>query len=366
MAKTEDNGFVQSNSPNGGFLASSAWRAFQEAAGRNVFHLEEEGFSASIIEHRLPLVGKYFYVPRGPIISRDMEHGAWSMEHGVGNGARSREYFSKLIELAEKNGAGWIRVDPASDKALEIMRKSIDFPIQKAPHDMQPKEIFLVDISKSEEDILTGMKPKTRYNIRLAEKKNVKICYVDKRSADAEKYLREFLRLVAVTAKRDGIVSHPGGYYRKMFAAVPSENMRLYVARYGEKVIAANLVVLFGDTATYLHGASDNENRNLMAPYLLQWQQMKDAKAAGCSKYDFGGVSIAREPGMAGQDAEKKGNMSLGSWAGITKFKIGFSPKADATVFPGSYDIVVDKKRYSAYRILSSVMPILKRIKKST
>lgn len=346
MEKNSDEiEFISQNSPDGGFLASSVWREFQEAAGRKVFHIGEERFSASIIEHSLPLVGKYFYVPRGPVVP-------WNMEHGTWNSAREDGFLEKIVGLAFERKAGWIRVEPATGEVLDFLKENAGFPVRKAPHDMQPKEVFIVDISKSEEDLLSLMKPKTRYNIRLAEKKGVEIIVIDNRSDDSLKFIDEFVRLVKITAERDGIVSHPGGYYRKMFATIPPENLRLYAARYDGKIIAANLVAFFGDTATYLHGASDNENRNLMAPYLLQWIQMKDAKNGGFARYDFGGIKA--------KNGEESGNGHLGEWAGITRFKTGFSPKTEPVSFPGSYDIVIDRKRHFAYRMMSLVMPVVK------
>jgi len=348
MLETQENKLIQANSPDGGFLASGVWREFQEAAGKNVFHIGEDGFSASIIEHSLPLIGKYLYVPRGPVI--EIRNPSASRRTEI------RKSIDELVLLAKKNKAGWVRIEPATEEGLDFLKESTDLPVRKAPHDMQPKEVFIVDISESEEELLSSMKPKTRYNIRLAEKKGVEVSVVDNRSADAGMSLDEFIRLVGITAKRDGIVSHPDGYYRRMLATIPPENLKLYAARYDGKIIAANLVAFFGDTATYLHGASDNENRNLMAPYLLQWTQMKDAKNAGFGKYDFGGIK--------GKKGEKSEKGSLGDWAGITRFKTGFSLKTKAAVFPGSYDIVVDRRRYFAYRALSVLMPVLKHIRR--
>ncbi len=77
---------------------------------------------------------------------------------------------------------------------------------------------------------------------------------------------------------------HPESYYRKMFETIPAEILKLYMAEYENKIIAANIVIHYGNTATYLHGASDNEYRNVMAPYLLQWQAILDAKKAGLNK----------------------------------------------------------------------------------
>jgi len=176
---------------NNNFLQSDIWRQFQEVVGHRTFFIESgpahnathneagRGFSASIIEHKLPVVGEYFYVPRGPIISADAERIS-NFEFRISNLNQNSEFKIKnflndLIDLVKKNNAGWIRIEPENNQALELIRKDISLPIKKAPHDMQPREILVMDISKAEEELLAGMKSKTRYNIKLAEKRGVSI-----------------------------------------------------------------------------------------------------------------------------------------------------------------------------------------------
>ena len=326
------------------FLQSSEWRKFQEATMKRTFHLDlshpntlprgewDFEFWMNVIEHKLPIVGKYFYVPRWP------EARITNYEVGI----------KKIIELARENKIGWIRIDPENQRILDLIKNNLDHEIKKAPHDMQPKELFVIDILKSEEELLSEMKAKTRYNIKLAEKKDVKVVV-----SREEKYVEEFLRLVKATAKRKKINFHPEDYYRKMIEMIGENILKLYCAEYngpastreddsstrGGKVIAANLVVFYNKTAIYLHGATDDEYRNVMAPYLLQWQAIKDAKNAGCEKYDFGGVKMG----------------DSNSWGGITKFKLGFSENTKPIEFPGSYDIVISPLRYWVYRILQKI-----------
>jgi lipid II:glycine glycyltransferase (peptidoglycan interpeptide bridge formation enzyme) len=126
-----------------------------------------------------------------------------------------------------------------------------------------------------------------------------------------------------------------------MFETIPSEILKLYAAEYEGKIVAANLVLFFGKMATYMHGASDNVHRDVMAPYLLQWRQVQDAKKAGCEKYDFGGVKLMDTTGK--------------SWAGVTKFKTGFAPDIEPIQFPGCYDIILKPGRYSLYRVLQKI-----------
>lgn len=291
------------------FLQSVEWRKFQEATGRRTFSVVSDNFQANIIEHTLPLAGKYFYIPRGPV---------------------GTDKMNEVVELAKKEKVGWIRID--------VNYKNSNYKIVKAPHDMQPKEVLIMDISRPAEELLNAMKQKTRYNVKLAEKKEVKIF-----TSREAKYIEKFCELVEVTAKRDKITPHPRSYYQQMLATIPENILKLYVAEYQNKVIAANLVVFYGDTATYLHGASDNEYRNVMAPYLLQWRQIQDAKKAGCTRYDFGGVKTTGD----------------NSWAGITKFKTGFAPATRPTEFPGSYDIIIRPFKYNLYRFLQAIKKLI-------
>jgi len=106
--------------------------------------------------------------------------------------------------------------------------------------------------------------------------------------------------------------------------------VELFVAIYNKKIIVANIVMFYKETAIYLHGASDYQYRNLMAPYLLQWQQILEAKERGCSEYDFWGID------------EKK-------WPGVTRFKRGFGGKE--IVYPGAYDLVFQPTWYRIYKL---------------
>jgi len=342
--------FIQQNSPDGGFLQSEDWKKFQEAWGRKTHNIsnsdddEELTAYANIITHKLPIVGNYFYIPRGPIVAKSKIQNPNDKQNPK---SQIQIFFGDLFELARKNKIGWIRIEPNSDEESNIIKENLpkNIKINKSAVDMQPREILVIDISKSEEEILAGMKQKTRYNIKLAEKRGVKAY-----NSREEKYIEEFLRLVKVTSKRDKITSHPESYYRKMFEVVPNDILKLYVAEYEGKIIAANLVLFFGKTATYMHGASDNMHRDAMAPYLLQWQQIVDAKKAGCTRYDFGGVkSHNMEHGAWSQD----------DWAGITKFKTGFAPDAEPVRFPGCYDIILKPAKYNLYRILQKIKRIL-------
>ncbi|MDR3583231.1 MAG: peptidoglycan bridge formation glycyltransferase FemA/FemB family protein [Candidatus Pacebacteria bacterium] len=333
--------FIQQNSPDGGFLQSPEWRKFQESVGRKTYNISAEGFYANVIEHQLPIVGKYFYVPRGPIFNfqffrlRRISRSETIFNEFSSSNDQISKQIQNLINLAKKEKAGWVRIEPATEGILEEIKKNTKYKIVPAPHDMQPRELFMIDIANSEEEMLAGMKSKARYNIRLAEKKGVKAWSVE-RGAQSEKYIEEFIRLTKVMGERNKIATHPGNYYQKMFETIPEGVLKLYLAGYEGRIICANLVIFYGEVCTYLHGASDDEYRNVMAPFLLQWRQILDAKASGCQKYDFGGI-----------------NTKTGE--GITRFKSGFSPATASVKFPGCCDIVLDKRKYWLYRSIQKV-----------
>jgi lipid II:glycine glycyltransferase (peptidoglycan interpeptide bridge formation enzyme) len=112
----------------------------------------------------------------------------------------------------------------------------------------------------------------------------------------------------------------------------------LYFARFEGRIIAANAVLQFGPYAVYLHGASSNSDRNLMAPYLLQWQQIKDAKNAECRIYDFWGITVGNENPR---------------WEGITRFKKGFGGREIR--YAGVYDLPVNATTYNIYSRIRKV-----------
>ncbi|KKP68875.1 MAG: FemAB family protein [Candidatus Moranbacteria bacterium GW2011_GWE1_35_17] len=326
--------FIQKNSPCGGFLQSNQWMEFQNNFGIKNHNISDNDFWSNILEYNLPLVGKYFYVPRGPIRGENIED------------EKLKKCINDLIELAKINRASWIRMD-SSDKNIRGIVKKLKYKLIKSPHDMQPKQIFVVDISKNEEEILSQMKPKTRYNIKVAVKNNVQIEIINGFSDNEEK-IEKFLDLIEKTGNRKGITFHSKEYYRKMLRHINSDNIRLYLAVYEDKIIAGALMVIYGQMATYLHGASDDNNRNVMAPFLLQWQMIKDAKNSGALRYDFGGVSINEE--------NKKRREQ---WLGVTRFKQGFAKNNQPLEFSGSYDIIINPFKYWTYRVIQKIKNIV-------
>ncbi len=316
------------------FLQSQEWLQLQEATGKSIVSFNEGDFSVNSIVHTLPIVGRYLYTPRFP-------------GSEISN---LQSPISKLLEKAREQKCRWVRIEPKTEEMLEEIKKFLSYKVVHAPHDMQPREIFRIDITKTEEVLLAEMKPKTRYNIRLAQKRGVKVF-----ETREEKYIDAFLDLITATSGRKGITSHPRSYYRQFFQTLPETMCRLFVAEYAGVVVASNIVLVYGGIATYLHGGTADVHRDVMAPYLLQWEQIQRARVLGCTEYDFGGVQI----GMKYQVSSiKHSRTKQKDWEGITRFKTGFSPSTAPTIFPGSYDIVLDSAVYFLYDALRHIQKL--------
>lgn len=184
--------------------------------------------------------------------------------------------------------------------------------VRVSPHNIQPPRTIVVDLKDSEEEILGRMTQKTRYNIRLAEKKGVAIRAWDD--------IKSFHQMMLLTGGRDGFRVHSFEYYRRAYELLPPKQMgELLVAEYQGKPLAALFVARNGNRAYYLYGASTDEERNRMPTYLLQWEAIKWAKARGCEEYDLWGVPDEDEPTLEANFETRHD----GLW-GVYRFKRGF------------------------------------------
>ena len=218
--------------------------------------------------------------------------------------------------------------------ALTDFSKDAKLGLKKTRTDIQPPDTVLLDLQPSPDDMLARMKPKWRYNIKLAEKKGVQVTAYHAGDAGFDAALDVFYGLYETTAKRDGIAIHTKEYYRNLLEsskAGHAENadvplVTLYIASHENDSLAAIITLFCKREAVYLYGASGNVKRNLMPAYLLQWTAVNDAKVYGSPVYDF--------YGMPPTDDEHH------PMHGLYLFKTGFG----GTIVhrPGSVDIPTD------------------------
>jgi len=159
----------------------------------------------------------------------------------------------------------------------------------------------------------------------MAKKKGVKIHLCNPRNPEEfERDIDAYYKMLKETTQRDGFSAHNKDVYRNMVEVLTGHNfVKFYIAEYEGKILAATIVTYFKDTATYYYGVSSNHCRNLMAPYLLQWEAIKEAKKHEMKTYDFLGIS----PPHAKDH----------SWKGVTEFKRKFGGKEVSYTPPQEY-----------------------------
>ncbi len=255
--------------------------------------------TALLVRQKLPFGLSWLYCPRGPLMDYENEKQIGLM-------------CGKIMEIAKRENAVFLRMDPPVSicDVEDVVKLENCYKAQKlcAAHaEYMPGHTLMIDLSLSEDQILKQMKPKGRYNIKVAERHGVTVDLKCMKDIDV------FYKLFNETTERDGFNGHPKEYYRNMLDVLGSRNAKLWIAYLKEKPLAAAIVTYFKDTATYYFGASSGDDRNVMAPYLLHWEIMRDAKKHGYKHYDLFGIA----PDLKGQHP----------WATVSEFKLKFGGK---------------------------------------
>ena len=280
------------------FLQSPAWQEVQERIGRRT----ERVCGALVIQHGLPFGFHYWYAPRPTLDAPALE---------------------AIVARVRSSGAPFLKVDPLHPLPASEHRSV-------PAHPLQPAGTILIDCAQEEHGLFAIMHPKTRYNIRLAERHGVSVRPVPRPVSGAD--FNAFWELLRQTARRDGFHPHPVAHYRTLLDVGSDEcTNELFLAEHRGGALAAALVNFYlpSKTATYLHGGSSREHRSLMAPHLLHWRIMQAVRARGFQTYDFGGTDFLR-------------------WPGVTRFKQGFGGRRHE--FPPSVDYVFRPVLYHPYR----------------
>ena len=305
------NQFI-SQHPNAHLLQTGEWGELKSAFGWKPVRIITGNVGVQILFRKLPLGFTIGYIPKANFPS---------------------SLWLEIDLISKQNRAIFLKLEP--DLWEDQEPETWNLKLETSPHNIQPPRTILVDIKGSEEEILARMKQKTRYNIRLAEKKGVTVRAWD----DSE----SFHRMMLVTGGRDGFGVHSREYYQHAYELLQSKGMaEILVAEYAGKPLAALFVAQNGKRAYYLYGASTDEERNRMPTYLLQWEAMKWAKARGCEEYDLWGVPDEDEATLEA-NFEKRHD---GLW-GVYRFKRGFGGELKRAV--QAMDRVYNPLLYWAY-----------------
>jgi peptidoglycan pentaglycine glycine transferase (the first glycine) len=308
--------------PNAHLLQTGEWGELKSAFGWKPVRIVNGEVGAQILFRKLPLGFTIGYIPKALMSGQQSVF--------------SQSFWSEIDSVCKQNRAIFLKVEPdVWDDGQNQHSLITNYQLRISPHNIQPARTIIIDVSATEEEILAGMKQKTRYNIRLAEKKGVTVRVWDD--------LEAFHKMMLVTGGRDGFGIHSVEYYKRSYELMHPKHMcEILLAEYEGKPLAALFIARHGNRAYYLYGASTDEERNRMPTYLLQWEAMKWAKAHGCEEYDLWGVPDEDEMTLEA-NFEKR---SDGLWS-VYRFKRGFGGEIKRAV--QAMDKVYNPLLYWAY-----------------
>jgi len=304
-------------------LQSWEWGEFRKKTGVEVVRLGvfEQSLVAGwqIMFHFLPNIPFTIgYFPKGPLPDKLM------LESLRKIGIQKKSIFIKM----EPNVGNVYQQGISAKKEIENFLLTNNYCQRGKP--LFTPFTFQLDLTKNEEEILAKMKPKTRYNIRLAQKHGVEVV-----EDNSQKAFEIYLRLLEETTHRQRFYAHTPQYHRLLWETLaPTDIYHLFLAKYKGEVLAAYIFFAFNDVLYYPYGASTRVYKEVMAPYALFWEAIKFGKKKGCRIFDMWGTP--------GPNPDPKD-----PWSGFHRFKEGFGP--DLIEFIGSYDLVLNFPGYSLF-----------------
>ena len=306
-------------------LQSELWGEFREKTGVKVVRKND----LQVTIHPIPYTNfKIGYFPKGSKINQKM--------------------LNDLLEIGKTNNCIFIQIEPNVEKSNA---EKYNFKnLYKSAHPIFTKYNFVLDLTKSEEELLKNMNQKTRYNIRLAQKKGVEII-----EDNSDKAFEEYLKLTKETTQRQKFYAHGEKYHRTLWETLKTQNknnefsIHLLKAIYNKETLAAWILFVLGNTLYYPYGASSIKYREVMASNLMMWEAIRFGKRLNLKKFDMWGA-LGPNPNVKDP------------WYGFHRFKEGYGP--DLVEFIGSYDLVINPFMYRIYKTADKIRWALLKIKK--
>lgn len=302
---------------------SFSWGEVQKKLGFEIERIgifsKEKLVGIALVVDVIAKRGRYFHVRHGPVFS-DFKKSEFNC------------LVQYLIKSARERGASFIRLSPLISKERvgeDFFRK---FKFIKSPiHNMDAQICWVLDITKTEEQLLKEMRKTTRYLIKRGVGLGLKIVKAKNRSD-----IKFFLALYKKTAKKHGFVPHQG-IAEEFTMFKRDKQAELFLSKFKNKVISGALVIYCGDQAIYHHGASDKKYEKLSPSYLLQWEAILEAKKRGKRLYNFWGIAPPSSKNHP--------------WQGLTLFKTGFG--GEVREFVPSHDLPLSPWYWKTYLIES-------------
>ena len=249
----------------------------------------------------------------------------------------SKVVLNFLLDYSKKNNVAFIKIEPYVLKN-NFKSQISNLKLIKSPHPLFPDWTIILDLDKSEDELLKNMKSKTRYNIRLAQKKGVVV-----KEESNEKGFEIFCRLYFETCKRQNYNGHNPQYHKIIWETLKKDLAHILVAYHQNTPLATYELILFNNTFYYPYGGTSKEMRNLMASNLIMWEAIRLGKNLKADKFDMWGSLPPTYP-------------QNHPWAGFTRFKEGYSGRF--VQMAGSFDLIVNAFMYKLYDFTYSLREV--------
>lgn len=297
--------------PEANFLQSPEYGRMNEILGCKVFQEDFDGKAWALMIVRDAKRGRYLEIPCGPLVD-------WT------NSKLVNEIFVKIIEVAREEKCVFVRIRPQLLMSPENMKILEKMGLEKSPMHLAAEHTVMVDLLKSEDELLANMRRQTRYEVRRADKLGITVS----KSSD-EAIFKEFHAVQEETAKRQNFVP-PSLKTLLAEREAFGDKITIYKAVNEGKPVAYGLIIKDGKEADYYEAASTELNRKLPGAYALLWRAMKDLKAEGYGRFNLWGIAPAGQPNHR--------------YAGVTTFKTGFG--GEVVEFVPAHDLVISKIKY--------------------
>ncbi len=305
-------------------MQSWQWGEFRKSMGLKV--LRYGLFDGSTLKvafqitfHKIPFINNYVgYMPKGLF--------------------PDKELAEALKKIGQENNCAFIKLEPNVVLRAKPEGSPTNNEFHLSPKPLFSKYNFLLDLTKSEGELLKNMHPKTRYNIRVAQKHRVK---VEERTDN--KALDIYLKLYFETTRRQGFAGHNENYHRTVWQTLKDTNMaRLLIATYKGEPLTAWMLFIFKDTLYYTYGGSSIKHKEVMSNNLVCWETIKLGKKLGLKKFDMWGA--------LGSNPNPKD-----PWIGFHNFKKGYG--GTLVEYIGTYDYVLNWPIYWLFTIVDRLLP---------
>lgn len=300
--KEKWNDFIDST-PYSTILQFWQWGELKKSEGWKPYRVafldgEEIQIAAQVLIKSAPILGKYLYIPYGPVFESQEKFNKYfpAFLAGLKDFAKNQGCFvieadpliGRLIEEKEESGV----FEPYLNRKIKDIFHKNGFLQSK--RNMQPRHKLFYDLTKSEEELMMLMKKNTRYNVRLAERKGVEVKGFDFSDPAMEEKIDEYYNLLLTTQERaKGYPIRPKSTFISLLETFrTSKNLKYFESRFDGDLISANISQYTNYWSSSFYGASNRLHPEVKAPYLLRWKSLIEAKRRGSKIYDFWGIIL--------------------------------------------------------------------------